>query len=119
MVLHASDENGDWMPVRTRNEMMTGKKAVARLVEYALKLLHGEWWENPELGLRVIEMMRERRGGEDWVQGIVNYVTRYIAEVPGVVSVEDVRGAAEGRKILYECRIVTGDGSEGIGFEFG
>ena len=119
MVLHASDENGDWMPVRTRDEMMTGKKAVARLVEYALKLLHGEWWENPELGLRVIEMMRERRGGEEGVQGIVNYVTRYIAEVPGVVSVEDVRGSAEGRKILYECRIVTRDGSEGIGFEFG
>ena len=119
MVLHASDENGDWMPVRTRDEMMTGKKAVARLVEYALKLLHGEWWENPELGLRVIEMMRERRGGVDWVQGIVNYVTRYIAEVPGVVSVEDVRGAAEGRKICDECRIVMGDGSEGIGFEFG
>ena len=119
MVLHASDGNGDWMPVRTRDEMMTGKKAVARLVEYALKLLHGEWWENPELGLRVIEMMRERRGGEDWVQGIVNYVTRYIAEVPGVVSVEDVRGKVEGRKIWYECRIVTRDGSEGIGFEFG
>ena len=119
MVLHASDENGDWMPVRTRDEMMTGKKAVARLVEYALKLLHGEWWENPELGMRVIEMFRERRGDEDRVQGIVNYVTRYIAEVPGVVSVEDVRGSAEGRKILYECRIVTGDGSEGIGFEFG
>ncbi len=99
--------------------MITGKKAVARLVEYALKLLHGEWWENPELGLRVIEMMRERRGGEDGVQGIVNYVTRTIAGVPGVVSVEGVRGTAEGRKRCYECRIVTGDGSEGIGFEFG
>ena len=119
MTLHASDPTGDWKPVRTRDEMLLPPEAVSRLVLYALKLLHGEWWENPNLGIRILEMFRDQRLTPTTLQSIVNEITRYISDVEGVLSVEDPSATIENRRVSFSCRILTQGGSQEIRYVFG
>ena len=118
MILHACDEKGDWRPVRVRTEVLSGKGAIARLIENRLRWLKGEWWENPEQGLDVLEVFREERVSEMALNRIINDITKYISETPGVVSVENVVGRLEGKEILYECRALTEEGSIDVSTSF-
>ena len=67
MILHACDEKGDWRPVRVRTEVLSGKGAIARLIENRLRWLKGEWWENPEQGLDVLEEYGVRNPYRDMI----------------------------------------------------
>ncbi len=115
--MHACDQNGDWLPVRVKSEVLDGKEAIARLIENRLKWLKGEWWENPEQGLNVFEIFRDERVSEGRLTGSINEITRYIAETPGVISVEDVEGKIEGKQIRYTCQAVTNDGIVNVEYE--
>ena len=52
MILRPVDASGDLLPVLSSSDLLSGPEAVARLVQYRLSLLRGEWWENPENGFR-------------------------------------------------------------------
>lgn len=51
MFYRCLDENWDYRFGRQRNDYLTNIEAVAQAVKSRLKLLKGEWWEDPTDGL--------------------------------------------------------------------
>ena len=61
MLLRGVDASGDILPVLSSRVLLSGPEAVARLAEYRLSLLAGEWWENAGMGFSILEVMRSAR----------------------------------------------------------
>ncbi len=119
MLLRPADPNGDILPVLSSAGMLSGPEAIARLVQCQLSLLQGEWWENPEDGFSILEVLRESRVTEEDAASVSSLITAYIRETPGVRDAENVRFSAEGRKFLYSCDVITEEGRAEIFYEAG
>ena len=107
MLCRPLDADDDMRPVGNKNQMLSGKEAVLKAVKSRLHLLLGEWWENENLGFVVPSLIYEGIRTEEGRTMLVNYITAYIAQTPGVVAVRDVAGAVEGRALAYTCTIIT------------
>ena len=119
MILRSVDVNGDILPVLSSRALLSGPEAVARLVEYRLGLLVGEWWENIGMGFSILEVMRTSRITEDSTSALASMISAYIRETPGVQEVEDARFSVSGRRFHYSCRIRTAQSTATVTYEFG
>lgn len=119
MVLRPADSGGDILPVLSSSDLLRGAPAAARLVRDRLELLAGEWWENPEQGNQILEMLKSARMTETDARAAARYITSYIRQTAGVLEVEDVSFSAEGRWFSLSCRADTEDGSAQIDYSFG
>ena len=111
MILRPTDDTGDILPVLSSSALLSGARAVARLVEDRLNLYVGDWWENPARGNQVIEMLRENRLTEADAQAMATYLTSYIRKMDWVEDVREVRFAVEDRRFSYSCLVLTEEGS--------
>ena len=119
MLLRPVDASGDLLPVLSSSAMLSGPKAVARLAEYRLSLLRGEWWENPENGFFILEEIRESRVTEADAASLSSRITAYIRETDGVREVENVRFSVNGRRFSYTCGVRTEEGTAEVSYEAG
>ena len=117
MLCRPVDSSGDILPVLSSSELLTGARAETELVRNRLKLLTGEWWENPEWGNGILGMLKESRLTEADQQVLANYISGYIRKTPGVLDVREVKVFVEGRRFRYSCEIVTENGTAGIQYE--
>ena len=114
MVIRPVDENGDILPVLSPGSMKKGAAAAALLVGCRLNLLTGDWWENPEQGNPVIDMLGESRLTEADRQALAACLESYIRETPGVLDVRDITSSAEGRQFRLSCIVETEEGAAEI-----
>ena len=117
MVLRPTDSSGDVLPVLSSRDLLSGPEAVARLVQYRLSLLTGEWWESSEEGFFILERMRESRVTEADVSSLSSQITAYIRETEGVQDVENVKCSVNGRKFMYSCEVRTREGNAAAAYE--
>ena len=108
------DEHGEVLPVLSSSDLVRGPSAVALLVRDRLDLLAGDWWENPEKGNSLLNMLRESRLTEADRQALGTYLSSYIRETDGVQDVRDVRFSVAGRQFSFSCTVVTDFGAEGV-----
>ena len=106
-----ADASGDILPVLSAADLLTGIRAETQLIRDRLNLLTGDWWENPEWGNGVLELLRESRLTETDRQILANYLSDYIRKTPGVVDVREVKCSFEGGQFRYECTVETGAGT--------
>ena len=118
MIMRPLDASGDVLPVLSSRDLLSGPEAVARLVEYRLSLLTGEWWENAGMGFSILEVMRSSRLTEDSGSMMASMITSYIRETSGVQEVEDVRFSVSGRVFSYSCSVRTEEGSASVSYDF-
>ena len=111
MTYRRVDDDGDMMPSHNSSEMLRDVEAVMAAVNSRLRLLSGEWWENPELGFRVPAFLWQGVRAATGAQLLSSYITAYIAETPGVRAVADVDGVVDGRVFKYKCTVVTDFGN--------
>ena len=104
------DESGDILPVLSSADLVRGAPVTALLIRERLNLLAGEWWEMPDLGNGILEMLRETRVTEADQQALATYLTSYIRETPGVRDVTDVTFSLDGRRVSFQCTVTTDDG---------
>ena len=116
MLLRPTDENGDILPVLHYESLLTGAEAVAKLAEYRLELLTGDWWENSGWGCDVLEMMRESRLTEADQETLASYLTTYIRGTPEIQELADVKYSAEGRTFRYSCTALTTYGDVAVDY---
>ena len=116
MLLRPVDASGDILPVLSSRALLSGPEAVARLAEYRLSLLIGEWWENAGTGFSILEVMRSARLTEDSGSMLSSMITSYIRETPGVQEVEDVYFSVSGRVFSYSCTVLTKEGRANVLF---
>ena len=102
---------GDILPVSSMKEMMTGAEAIGKHVLYRLKLLIGEWWEYPERGNQIFQMMQADRLSSGDSQAVASYLSSYIMETDGVMAVDEVKTEVNGREFLFSCRMITTEGN--------
>ena len=119
MILRPADASGDLLPVMSSSDLLSGPEAVARLVQYRLSLLRGEWWENPETGFFLLEELREGRITEVEASAVASQITAYIRETDGVREVENVRFSVNGRRFSYTCEVRTEEGTAEVSYEAG
>ena len=105
--LRPVDDDGDIRPVYAASELISGAEAVVVYIRQRMKLYAGEWWENSEEGNRILDMLQAGRLSEADAPSVSSYLSSYIMETPGVVSLEDVRVNAEGRGLSYSCTVIT------------
>ena len=117
MRIRGRDENGDILPVLGLADLVSGGEAVALLVKDRLTMYTGEWWENPEWGNGILEMLKESRLTEADQQVLANYISGYIRKTPGVLDVREVKVSVEGRRFRYSCEIVTENGTARVQYE--
>ena len=118
MILRPVDAAGDILPVLSSRALLSGPEAVARLVEYRLSLLAGEWWENAGIGFSILEVMRTSRLTENSASALASMITSFIRETTGVQEVEDVRFSVSGRVFSYSCSVRTEEGSASVSYDF-
>lgn len=111
-----ADASADILPVLSAADLLTGIRAETQLIRDRLNLLTGDWWENPEWGNGVLELLRESRLTETDRQILANYLSDYIRKTPGVVDVREVKCSFEGGQFRYECTVETGAGTARISY---
>ena len=114
MRMRPVDASGDVLPVLSAADMSTGADAVAILAEDRLKLLVGDWWENPEWGCEILRMMQEGRLTEKDAQAVSTYLSSYVRETPGVQDVRDEKWEIVDSQLRWSCTVVTEWGKETI-----
>ena len=118
MTIRPLDSSGDILPVLASSGMLSGAEALALLIEDRLKLLTGDWWENPAWGCEILDLLKESRLTEADQQAMASYLTSYIRETESVREVRDVLLSVNGRQIAFSCTVVSEDGEAGIGITF-
>ena len=114
MILRPVDTSGDILPVPTASVLLSGPEAVALLVKDRLSLLSGEWWENPEAGFRLLQLLQSSRMTEENASMLSSQITEYIRQTHGVLDVENVQFSVSGRQFAYACTVRTEEGSAEI-----
>ena len=101
------DSGGDMLPVLAKNQMLSGVEAVVAAVNSRLRLLYGEWWENTELGFLLPRFLFDGLRMNSGPEMLASYITAYISDTPGVVTVRNVQASVVRRTLIYSCEIVT------------
>lgn len=107
MRYRAVDEEGDMLPAN----IVHGPSAALAAVHSRLRLLSGEWWEDRSLGFALPRFLFDGTRVPSGVQMLVNYITAYIQQTPGVRAVTNVDAQHVGRKLVYSCTIISEDGT--------
>ncbi len=76
-------------------------------VRSRLNLFRGEWWEDPEIGFSVPSLLLESTRMSSSTSMLAGYITAYIAQTPGVVSVDASSVFTDGHSMFYSCRVLT------------
>lgn len=117
MIHRPVDDSGDILPVLSPSDLLRGTEAAARLVRDRLELLSGDWWENPEWGNEIPEMLAESRLTEADGQALAAYLASYIRETPGVREVSGVSFSAREKQFRFRCVVQAGSGTAEITYE--
>ena len=110
------DITGDILPVLSVSDLIQGALTTAKHIDYRLKLLAGEWWEYPDQGNQILRMLQASRLTEADAPALSSYLSSYIAETPGVFSIENAETTVTNRSFRYSCTALTGDGKLTVTF---
>ena len=91
---------------------------MARLVKDRLELLAGDWWEDPEQGNEILELLWESRLTEADGQALSASLLSYIRETPGVDETGDITFSADGKQFLFSCTVQAGSGTAEVEYEW-
>lgn len=116
MRMRPVDASGDVLPVLGAGDLVSGAAAVALLAGDRLRLLSGDWWENPEWGCGVLRMLQEGRPTEADARAVSAYLAAYVRETPGVTEVRDEAWEFSGREFRWSCTVVTDSGTASVNY---
>ena len=117
MLIRPMDASGDILPVRSAAEMLSGPAAVRRLAADRLRLLRGDWWESPDEGFQILELLREDRISEQNLERLSDMISAFLLETPEVAAVDEVRAELNGHMFSYSCRLICEGGSAEVDYE--
>ena len=110
MLLRPVDASGDILPVLSSSGLLSGPEAVALLVQDRLSLPRGEWWEDPEKGNEILDLISESRCTDQDAETLESNLISYLLEFPAVRSVSDVSSSFSGHTFYFSCTAHTDSG---------
>ena len=118
MLSRPVDASGDILPVLSPSDLLSGVQAVAIGVKDHLNLYAGDWWENPELGNEVLDLLSESRCTDQDADTLSSYLVSYLLEFPGILSVSDISASFSGRAFNFSCTAHTEAGETSMILSF-
>ncbi len=110
MLSRPVDASGDILPVCKSSDLLAGVPAVeAGLTDHRC-LFFGEWWEDPEKGNDILELISESRCTDQDAETLESYLVSYLLEFPGVQSISDVSSSFSGHTFFFSCTAHTDSG---------
>ena len=119
MTIRPAETTGDILPVKDASSMASGAEATALLALYRLRLLTGDWWEEPSLGCDILELLRENRITSQDNALLISYLTSYILETPGVLDLRDIVVETASRHLHFTCTLITDSGKAELSVDLG
>ena len=109
MIVRPLDANGDILPVYNLDQMFSGSDAISQVINLRLHFMHGEWWEDEEMGFRIPEFLinNVRRGD---VELLSKYISAYISETEGVRTVTNIVTKFNNHIMTFFCSVLTTEG---------
>ena len=105
------DDSGDILPVVSPGDLARGTDAAAIGLADHLRMFTGEWWENPEKGNGIFDLIAGERVTEKQVPALCSYLSSYVGSFPEVTQVEDVQGRVMNGVFSYSAtaRMLSGE----------
>ena len=105
------DDSGDILPVLSPGDLASGTEAAAIGLADYLQVFTGEWWEYPERGNGIFDLIAGERVTEKQVPALCSYLSSYVGSFPEVEKVTDVRGAVMNGVFSYSAiaRMISGE----------
>ena len=110
MLCRPIDDTGDILPVLSASDLLTGIPAAAAGLRDHLLLFQGDWWENPEKGNEVLDLLQDARVTDRDAETLSSYLSSWILEFPEVRSVSDATASFSGHAFQYACTAHTEEG---------
>ena len=103
------DDNGDMMPIQTASQMLTGADAVAQIAKDRLCFYRGEWWEDPDMGIRIPDFLINSVRESD-LSMFAKYITSYLGDTAGTRGVSGATVKLVGKQMQYSATLLTDEG---------
>ena len=104
------DDSGDILPVTSPGDLARGTEAAAIGLADHLRMFTGEWWEYPERGNEIFDLIAGERVTEKQVPSLCSYLSSYVGSFPEVEEVTDVQGRVMNGVFSYTATaIVSGE----------
>ena len=101
MTARPVDSSGDILPVLSPSSLLSGAPAVASALRDHLRVFTGDWWEYPDRGNPVFDLIAAGPMGEKDLPALAACVTSYVMEYPAVRAVSDVRASLSDGVMTY------------------
>ena len=101
------DDSGDILPVTSPGDLASGSDAAAIGLADHLRMFTGEWWEYPERGNGIFDLIAGERVTEKQVPALCSYLSSYVGSFPEVTQVEDVMGSVMNGAFIYNATART------------
>ena len=112
MISRNVDDSGDILPVVSQGDLATGTEAAAIGLADHLQMFTGEWWENPERGNQIFDLVAGERVTEKQIPALCSYLSSYVMSFPEVVQVSDVQGTVMNGVFSYSATAWMASGEE-------
>ena len=86
------DDSGDILPVVSPGDLASGSDAAAIGLADHLRMFTGEWWEYPDRGNGIFDLIAGERVTEKQVPALCSYLSSYVGSFPEVEEVTNVQG---------------------------
>ena len=97
------DDSGDILPVVSPGDLARGTDAAAIGLADHLRMFTGEWWEYPDRGNGIFDLVAGERVTEKQIPALCSYLSSYVMSFPEVVQVSDVQGAVMNGVFSYSA----------------
>jgi hypothetical protein len=114
MLFRPVDSQGDMLPLQRKGQLLSGVDAVAEAVRSRMRLHKGEWFEDPNVGSPVLDLISNNRISENNLGPVAHQIIGYISETGGVKAVQASRPVYNGviRAMTIPCTITATSGEQ-------
>ncbi len=112
MIYRPFDETGDALPVLNASDLLTGPDAAAAALRDHLNLFPGDWWEDPERGNELPDLLAASRLSEKEAGPLASWLCSYIQDFPGISSVTEVQASVSDGVFRFSCMAHTEQGEK-------
>ena len=104
------DDSGDILPVTSPGNLASGSDAAAIGLADHLRMFTGEWWEYPERGNGIFDLIAGERVTEKQVPALCSYLSSYVGSFPEVTQVTGVQGRVMNGVLSYSATALMASG---------
>ena len=106
------DSSGDILPVLSSSDLLSDAPAVAAALSDHLRLFSGDWWEKPDFGNEIFDLVSGSVIRAKDLPALAGYLSSYIQSFPPVQSVSDVHASLSGSTFRYSATAHLSNGGE-------